>query len=632
LQEPAYWIEPENKKLIMRYILLIFSLAVSVATAHAQSVSPKSIEDSVIGWMKVYNFKGVTTSQQVEDKLYTPAQLSICDSFANWIQASYLPKGGLGDVKKTITGKIGPYNKNDAALPPSYGAVATTYAFLKYNSSHKLTPENNLGVIWSIKANGVPGWPVQHISTPSQYYFTMPSFEASSSAEQTKKMYDLSDVPNLKPYINFWIKDIEAGNGNNYVLLSKNNQSPFIKLTKGEYLQLLQTALPRHYEAEKKKIQEQNQGNQRMIDYLTKTLDDTNERFKAGLKANREKYKDRLAEPAMTSAQPSMYDLESGRDLFSNGYLTDRGSDAGRFPVYKLDSAMAARCTANKPQWVLVSWFWSPNNVSEKHLHESIIHNFNFDYVYKFFFEPEKVKGQPYKPLRSPNYKEAIVVTEASTASKKNATDRSIHYFEDFSTTGIGKKPIGWQANLGPQGFTSIVIKPEGVEGNWAMMNDDYTISPTQLKKPFPQNFTLSYDVIAAQNFTWGAKGLLLLLSKEKSPGNVESYLSLRLRPGFDGRDGEATLETKFPAPPGYSNGTKWLAAKGFSNDKKNNRIHVVIKKTGEMLQVFIDDNKIAEYEKAIPDAHLFNAMSFSSGSSGETNKYYISNVKITSN
>ena len=28
------------------------------------------------------------------------------------------------------------------------------------------------------------------------------------------------------------------------------------------------------------------------------------------------------------------------------------------------------------------------------HLHESILNNFNFDYVYNYFFNPEKVKGQ----------------------------------------------------------------------------------------------------------------------------------------------------------------------------------------------------------------------------------------------
>jgi hypothetical protein len=56
----------------------------------------------------------------------------------------------------------------------------------------------------------------------------------------------------------------------------------------------------------------------------------------------------------------------------------------------------------------------------------------------------------------------------------------------------------------------------------------------------------------------------------------------------------------------------------------------VSIKKRDEMLEVFIDKNKVAEFEKAIPAGQLFNTFSFSSGSSGENNKYYISNIKIT--
>ncbi|MGB8191979.1 MAG: hypothetical protein WCF67_08675 [Chitinophagaceae bacterium] len=609
----------------MKYILLLWIFFASVTVAVAQPIPRQTIEDSVIGWVKLYNFKGVAAPQKVADKIYSPAQLSICDSFANWMQASYVPKGALGDVKKTITGKLGLYNKNDAALPQSYGAYAYTYFFLKYNSSGKMVPENNLGVTWGLMANGVPGWEVRDISTPTHYYFTMPSFEAAHAAEDTRKKYDLSNLSNVKPHINFWIKNIEAGNGTNYVLLCKNNQSPFVKLTKGEYLQLMQAAIPRYYETEKKKISEANPGNQRMIDYLVKALNVKNDAFIAGLKANREKYKDRLAEPALTSAQPGIHDLEGGRDLFSNGYLTDTESDAGRHPVYKIDSLMAARCKENKPQWVLMSWWWSPGDPVEKNLHESIVNNFNFGYVYNFFFDPEKVKGQAYKPLRSPYNKEAAVITEASEASRKNTADKNIYFFEDFSTTGIGEKPNGWRAPLGPQGSTGVVEKPDGLDGNWVMMNDDYSITATQLKKPFPPNFTLSYDLVAAQNFTWGAKGLMLQLSNETSPGNATAFLKLRLRPGYDGRDGETTFETKFAA----SGGTKWAAAPGFSNNKKNNRIAVTIKKNGETLQVFIDKNKVLELEKAIPAAQVFNAMSFSSGSSGENNKYYISNVKI---
>ena len=63
-------------------------------------------------------------------------------------------------------------------------------------------------------------------------------------------------------------------------------------------------------------------------------------------------------------------------------------------------------------------------------------------------------------------------------------------------------------------------------------MNGDYHNIPQSNQKPFPQDFTLSYELVAAQNFTWGAKGLTVQLSQKSfHQGNAESYLKLKLRP-----------------------------------------------------------------------------------------------------
>ncbi len=284
----------------------------------------------------------------------------------------------------------------------------------------------------------------------------------------------------------------------------------------------------------------------------------------------------------------------------------------------------------DQPQWLVIRWdLGMERQPYFLHLHESILNNFNFDFVYNYFFNPEKVKGQTYKPLRSPSFKETAVIKEASETSKKMTADKNIFFFEDFSTTTVGKTPIGWKSNIGSAGNSSVITNLDGLGGNWAVVAD-YTLTPGEIKKPLPQNFTLSFDVAVAQNFTWGAKRLHFKLAKETNPGNAESFLDLGLRPGYDGRDGDVSLETKFPSPPGYSNGGNSFVAPGFSNNKKNNRITVTIKKKEEMLQVFIDNIKIAEYEKAIPAAHLFNALSFYSYNSGENDKFYISNIKIT--
>ena len=130
------------------------------------------------------------------------------------------------------------------------------------------------------------------------------------------------------------------------------------------------------------------------------------------------------------------------------------------------------------------------------------------------------------------------------------------------------------------------------------------------------------------KDFTWGGKAFEMMLAKEKSEQIYETSLTLRLRPGFNGSDGRSTLNISSPSGTIYG---KEAQVPGFSNDKINNRVKVSLKRRGELLEVFVDNKKIINVEKAIPADILFNFLSFSHISSdSETEKYYISNVKIT--
>jgi ABC-type cobalt transport system substrate-binding protein len=388
-------------RLFSLFYLLLANMLAPVKSI-AQPISHQSIADSGIGWMKVYNFKGSKETKKVDDKLYSSAQLSICDSFANWMQASYLPKGALGDVKKAVSEKIGLYNQYTAARPQSYGAYSKTYFELKYNNDHKLEPQTNSNVYWGIFANQVPGdWPVKDICNSSKYYFTIPTSETEVDDQNVKKILDLSEKLNIKPYITFWVKNMGFGGGVENVLLCKGNKSPFIKISKAEYLQALEKAVPKIYEAEKKKIYEAEQGNVQRMVFPIKKLEEKIIRYTEGLKNNKEKYKNNLDELAMTTKNPSIQDLDFGRDVFSGQNLTDPESGSARYPVYKIDPVMAEQCKKDVPQWILISWEYYTVDPTEKQQHESILKNFNFEYVYNFFFMPEKVKGQSYKPLHS---------------------------------------------------------------------------------------------------------------------------------------------------------------------------------------------------------------------------------------
>ena len=57
----------------------------------------------------------------------------------------------------------------------------------------------------------------------------------------------------------------------------------------------------------------------------------------------------------------------------------------------------------------------------------------------------------------------------------------------------------------------------------------------------------------------------------------------------------------------------------------------MAIKKSGEALQLFIDEKMIVTYDKGMPADMQFNALAFEMANSETDNdKYFISNIKIT--
>ena len=310
----------------MKAYRLILPLMTAIPSpTPAQQIPRQSVEDSVIGWMKVYKFTGARTPTTVDAKHYSAAQLSIMDSLANWIQASYTPKGALGDVLRSVAPKLGLYNKNAAALPQSYGAYAKTYFELKYDAHRKLVPYTNSHLVWSIRANQVFGEPALVLNTPTQYYFLLPNLGSSVTPETER--YDVSHHPAVKRFITYFNDQLKSSTANAaYVVLSKDNRLPFVKITKAEYLDKLADAVDRKYAAEKEyAVRSWPEGNAR-----ASALRDAEARYQKRqslVAANREKYGSRLQETAeVFSLQPNEL-LENYKDAFEgSGGPGDRKS------------------------------------------------------------------------------------------------------------------------------------------------------------------------------------------------------------------------------------------------------------------------------------------------------------------
>jgi hypothetical protein len=165
--------------------------------------------------------------------------------------------------------------------------------------------------------------------------------------------------------------------------------------------------------------------------------------------------------------------------------------------------------------------------------------------------------------------------------------------------------------------------------GQWATTTG-FLLTPGQLKMPLPADFTVTYDLVASANYTWGARAMTFTLSNGAVNLSQTSFVSLRLRPGYGSADGEFEIEAEFRNTAGYLTGSKWLKVPGFSN-KAQSTVAVMLVKQGERLQVFLNTVKVFESDKAIPPGLLFNQLSMNQeGTFNPTDRMYISNLTIS--
>ena len=614
----------------MKKIILIALTAIAI-TAQAQPVYVKdygftleSIADIDIGWMKTYKYPTPAKGKTLGNRIYSANQIGYSQQWVKWMQQSYVPKGCLGDAgyfqndipkfnsTNSLLGNARNMHKN--ALPHLYGAFSKMYMFLKHDANKKFIPQYNFAEYWSVEANQLQNisLPISFISSSADYFFVVPDFKSHSKGydaddKAASNLLGFNNHKNIERFKHFYVPPKTLyDNGIYAVIMTKDNKElPFEKITIGEFFT----------EAEKQFPVWQK------IDPIPAERYATAQKNLARLK---EKYKNKwnnIAQILLSNTDISLVTFENAtegyNDMFDNMDMA--------FPIQRVKKSALELCKTDQPQWLIVRWTMGmANEPYNIHLHESILNNFNFEYVYNYSFNPEKVKDQPYKPLRSPFFKEAVVVTETSEMSKKMTADKNVYFFEDFSGTAIGKSPATWKSNL-INGENAVVAEAPEAPGKWIVLKG-HNFKFSDFKKPFPPNFELSFDVAVPKDFTWGGKRLDMVLAKDNN--SSASSFRFSIRPGSGGANGEIQVENNFGN--GYETRTTWYIAPNFSNDKLSNEAKVVIKKKGEALQIFVNNTLIADLPKAMPANEVFNQLQFIHGySSGETEKYYLSNIKI---
>lgn len=541
----------------------------------------------------------------------------------SWLQQSYTPKGALGQAFKLVNDKLGPYNQHMRSAPQYYGASTKTLIELRKNAQGKWEPYTNTNWFMQVAINGPIGNSVDLISTPEQYYFYIPGEDRKyNHHEELETLLGFSTHSALQPYYHWFQPKSISGTLQYVVLLCKDKVKPYVQITKGEYLDALGRAIEKDAKEKYAWIAEEKARNSR---YDASNTEQQLEKRKAAYIRLKEKYRNRLGEPAKLSEQPSLHiEHESSFDVFENP------SYPAEYPVYKFDPEKLKKTSSDTPQWIVIAWDAEGVATQEEagtHLHRSMLENIDYNYIYNYFFDPAKVRGMAYKPRQLPTFEEKVVAQARSESATKAASDASVIFFDDFSTTPEGKVPLGWRSTLNASAQRAAVKRLDGVDGNWVELKG-HSLYAESGSKALPENFTASLDIAVKKDFHWGTPGLEFYLAGDrKGEGSYGRYVMVKLRPGFADRDGWATVNIKTPTQSFFPGE---VAVPGFSNNRPVNRTTVRIEKNGERIQVFVGATKVFDEAKAFPKGLTLDQVYFKEIHQGwDVEEFYVSNIRV---
>ena len=348
---------------LMRYIIHFILFNLITISSFAQLSPEQRIQDSVIGWWS-NNYWDREWRPQT-DPVGKQKEIHL-KNMVEWMKKSYTPVGGLGTV--TRYSQKGGYGVKFMVWNVSHDKEWTDA-----NGNFKPIPEENTK--FYISANKLFGaYPASFINKGTTYLFTwQPDGYDAFDNNPDKDKRPAGIHPNAAKYIT-------VRNETQSVILAPGNKLPITPVTRGEYIQLADEALAN-------KFAMSNEFDKKAIDRIRKHI--------AVLK---EKYKSTIQEPALLrTMQPSMYDFD-GSDPFQ---LSDIDKQRKMYyPLYKLTAAVLEKLKAAEPQWISITLpFKTKEDGNQLHeMYTAITENINYDYIYNYFYDPEKIKGIAYKP------------------------------------------------------------------------------------------------------------------------------------------------------------------------------------------------------------------------------------------
>ncbi len=625
--------------------LILIAIALFPIFATAQLTAEQRIQDSVIGWWDNNKFdQQIKPGSDAEQK----KRADITNLFVDWMKKSYTPVGGLGTVTRI---------NNSTAFGVKFLVWNVSHDKMWTDAKGHFKPIDEENTPFGIWCNLIPAcYKVPFLNYDGANYFVWPTDGFRSTASDKREL-DLKKYPAISKYYT-------RSNESQIVILAPGNKMPFVEVTIGEYLNGALANVDKELQKKKDGILDGNRGDdastikrrESFYAYQEKEYD----RFRNGIRKWLAVYKNHLNEPAMvTSLQPTINDFYGDIDPFRKSI-----SDPVH-PVYKIPKEVIEKCKTDKPQWVATYWYYENKEKGNQlyEMYRSMTENLNYDYIYNYFFDPEKVKDKPYSPANEEQLKARLEgyrkknLTSINPVSKPVAQQGDTYFFDNFSSNNEGGEPANWFFKR--YGKHPIVITIKNQNGKWLQPGYNVPVSPIILKKPLPENFTLEYDLATGADFvsrTGGAVRLILNTRKQTEDGTEVlggegTRLSIEIASGneadYDNNNYRGILNIKINSAPSANkqNGLEGISFEyplhEFTNKKTN--IHVTVKVVSGITTVLINNKQVAVSTNfkmgygdkcvtcGIPAGTKFNFISWENSTNDADNvKVYMSNIKIS--
>ena len=206
---------------------------------------------------------------------------------------------------------------------------------------------------------------------------------------------------------------------------------------------------------------------------------------------------------------------------------------------------------------------------------------------------------------------------------------------DDFSQDAVGDFPALWFTNGSGE-----VVTLDGQEGKWLMIKGRSQAYIDQLLD-LPDNFTIQFDLLCSVPFSWNSDVFNIYLEDivdldryrkgqnggEMSSNNINYHFWMDLHPG---KYNPGTYSTKGYGKYQINNsGAKIDLGEIWMPTAEQSLLKVSIWRQGQRLRLYLNENKILDLPKILPEDMKPNLVVFEPYDLYEEDKYFIGNLRI---